>query len=129
MRRRLNFALVVAITTTISVLSLVNPGEPGRGVSMLAPVLHAAGYFLLAGALMLHFHDTDKGHLEAVGTAAGLGLLLEAVQFYLPYRIFSPEDVIVNAAGASLVVLDHRSEAVTRVVRIEDRLIERFTSR
>lgn len=93
---------------------------------MLAPLLHATGYFLLAGALMLHFHDTGKGHVEAVATAAGLGLLLEAVQFYLPYRIFSPEDVIVNAAGASLVILDHRSRAVTEIVRIEDRLIERF---
>lgn len=83
-------------------------------------------YFVLAGALLVNFHDTRKGHAEAVVAAGAIAISMEAVQIFLPYRSFSLMDFFVSLSGASLVLLDHHIDAVTWFVRAEDRVLERL---
>lgn len=127
MRQRLNLALVVGIATTIfyfSVRPIPAPTYDAGGLNA-ALVYHAAAYFVLAAALLLYFHDTPRGHVEAILTAALFGIAMESAQLFLPNRLFSPVDILVNGMGASIVLLDHRSRLVTTVIELEDRMIDR----
>lgn len=127
MRRRLNRGLAIGIAGVILAGSIVPvPGGGGTGMVRLTMLGHLTAYFLLAGALLLVFHDTPRGHVEAVAAAVGFGIAMELVQLQVPTRTFAVADVLVNMLGASLVLLDHRKRAVTRVVRWEDRLLARL---
>ncbi|MDY6777255.1 MAG: VanZ family protein, partial [Candidatus Nanohaloarchaea archaeon] len=79
-----------------------------------------------AGALLLVFNDTARGHGEAVLLAVLFGVVIEVLQGMVPYRSMAAVDVLFNTAGASLVLFDHHFDAVTRVVALEDRWIERY---
>ncbi|MFB6203748.1 MAG: VanZ family protein [Candidatus Nanohaloarchaea archaeon] len=126
MRKRINQAAVLTTAGVIAGLSLTRVSGAAGNSTGLFPVLHFLAYFGLAASLLVYFHDTERGHLEAFLAAAGFGLLLELVQSFLPYRSFSLLDITANLAGAAVVMLDHRSRAVTAVVRCEDRLIEKI---
>lgn len=125
MRQKLNLGIVVTIASLITYLSLRPvPGSVGNYVDDF--IIHLGGYFLLAGALLIYFHDTKRGHLEAIIVAAGLGLGIELLQSQIPYRYYGTDDVVANTIGASLVFLDHRSRIVTRIIEMEDRFLERI---
>ncbi len=127
MRHRFNAALVILVGLTILVLSLANPpGAVAGAASGTYQFGHFLLYFFLASALLLYFHGTPRGRVEAVLAAGVFGLGIELVQFALPFRMFSPADVMVNFLGASLVLLDHQSVAVTAVIEKEDELIEQY---
>lgn len=125
MRDRINLAAVMLIAGMIAYYSIRPLPAPdyGTGPVTLSLVYHAAAYFGLAAALLLYFHDTPKGHFEAVAAAAGFGALMEGTQFFLTTRVFSPIDAAVNLLGAAVVLLDHQSRLVTRVIRTEDRIL------
>lgn len=121
----MNLTLVAAVTAVILWGSLRPTSvAPSTGTGSSALVLHVAAYFALAGALVLYFHDTGKGLLEAALTAVIFGLAIELVQSTMQSRFFSTVDIAANAAGASLVLLDHRVNLVTEIVELEDRAIE-----
>lgn len=123
MRKRVNLLLAVAVALTITYFSLISisgSAVPDGTFSFL----HLAAYFGLAGALMLYFHDTDRGHFEAFLASGLFGLTIELVQLGIPYRSFTPQDVAINFLGASIVLLDHRVKLVTEVVELEDRVLE-----
>lgn len=123
MRQRLNLATVLTVMAVIGYYSLIPYSGSGGGFT--TPLLkHLAAYFVLAAALMVYFHDTRKGHTEAVLVAGLFGLSMEIVQNFLPIRSFGFKDILVNFAGASIVMLDHRSKIVTTIVRLEDEMIE-----
>lgn len=127
MRDALNLALAGAVAAAIATLSLA----PVEGAAAPAPAFlpylaHLAAYFLLAGALLLYFHDTPHGHVEAVVVAALAGAAVELGQAGVPGRTASLLDAAVNLAGASMILLDHRSRAVTRIVTAEDRMLARL---
>lgn len=127
MRRRVNQAVLLGVAATIVAGSVARfPGGPGGDAASLFPVLHVAAYFALAAALLLVFHDTPRGHVEAVTVAVAFGVAMEGVQLVVPHRTFAVSDMAVNAAGASLVLLDHHVDAVHRVVAWEDRLLARL---
>lgn len=129
MRTRLNQLLVVIILAIIIVLSVM-PLSPQPGPAPTIPwslLFHGSMYFFLAGALLLVFHDTTKGHLEAIIVTAVIGFSLEIVQYFLPFRSFSLVDITVNSIGASFVLFDHHIDAVSSIIHIEDRLIESVT--
>lgn len=127
MREKINQLLLAVLVVGITALSFVNPPQAASSSSgILSPVMHFTAYFLLAGALMLYFHDTTKGHVESFLIAAIFGLLMEIGQLHIPWRTFGWSDVLVNALGASVVFLDHRVGLVTWIVETEDRLIEEY---
>lgn len=128
MRNKLNLALVAAVTFTITYYSISRPvaGPVSGGSSLL---LHGLAYFGLAAALLVYFHDTEVGHIEAIAFAVIIGFSIEIVQYFLPYRHFSVIDGLTNLFGASLVMLDHRIDAVTHIISFEDRLVETVESR
>lgn len=127
MRQRVN-AMIVGGTATLiafySIRPLPTTYDTG-GVIPPAVLYHAAAYFVFASALLLYFHDTPRGHIEAILAAVMFGIVLESVQLFLPGRLFSLVDITANTLGASIIVLDHRSRLVTRVIATEDRLLDR----
>lgn len=126
MRQRVNLVLVLAIAGVIAYFSVrpLPAASYSAGGLNIALLYHAFAYFALAGALLLYVHDTMKGHAEAVAAAVLFGAGLELVQGQLPGRYFAITDMLVNTAGASLVLLDHRVAAVSWIVEKEDALLE-----
>jgi len=125
MRQRVNAMIVGGIAILIAFYSIRPlPTTYDTGAVIPPAVLyHAAAYFVFASALLLYFHDTPRGHIEAILAAVMFGIVLESVQLFLPGRLFSLVDI--TALGASIIVLDHRSRLVTRVIATEDRLLDR----
>lgn len=129
MQRRLNLALVLVIAALITYYS-TRPLPAGLYASGVDFTLfyHGTAYFLLAGALLLYFHDTTTGHVEAVLFAAAFGAILELIQYGLPTRFFSFADMAINTLGASLILLDHRARIVSQIIAWEDTLLETIFS-
>lgn len=127
MRQRLNLALVLGIAATIFYFSVRPIPAPAYDAGFNTTLLyHAAAYFAFAAALLLYFHDTPRGHVEAILTATLFGATMELLQFFITNRVFSVIDITANTLGAGLVLLDHRSRLVTSVIATEDRMIDRL---
>jgi VanZ family protein len=125
-RKKLNLlglAAVISIVTYFSVRPL-----PGTSGGSIIP-LHLIAYFVLAAAFLINFHDTTKGHIEAVSAAFLFGFFLELVQLNFPSRHFSLHDLVMNFLGASIIMLNHRVEIVSKAVELEDRMIRRALNR
>lgn len=121
MRNRFNGFLVFLLVFSITFFSVSDVGVPFSGLSV---VFHFSAYFLLAGGLLLLFHDSLYGHFEAVVLSSFTGYLMEIIQLGIPFRSFSWFDVFMNCFGALFVLLDHRIGFVSAVVRAEDRFLE-----
>lgn len=128
MRDRLNGIILAAVFSAVVYFSLAPVESPPLSDTFLPIALlwHLSFYFLLAGALLLHFHGKKYGHLEAVIIAGLTGVLLEVLQHPLPHRSsFQILDVVVNFIGASVVMFERRIPVIHRVVEFEDKLLER----
>ena len=122
MRERINQIGLIATIAVIGYGSLT----AGTPVSAGGLPIHFIAYFFLASAFLVNFHDTKKGHLEAMIASGGIALGLEIFQAFLAFRTFSLIDFAVSFAGASVITLDHHMGAVTWFVEIEDRVLEEF---
>ena len=120
MRKTVNLTALTLIGLTVAYFSLNSTGFLG----LPSLPLHLTGYFLLAGAALINFHNTTKGHLEAIATAFIFGLLLELLQTQIPSRTFSIIDLAVNLTGASLILVETRFKTVHRFIELEDKIIE-----
>ncbi len=131
MRSRVNLGLVIGIAGIITYYSVkplpTGPYDPSG--ANLTYLYHVAAYLVLAAALLLYFHDTPKGHIEAVVAASLFGAVIEVVQYGVPGRHFTLIDIGLNIFGASLVLLDHRISVVTRIIELEDRILTRILYR
>lgn len=116
----------IGLSTVIAVITYGSLASGSSPVSAGGLTIHFIAYFVLATAVLVNFHDTRQGHLEAILSAGLLALGIEAVQAFVPYRTFSLTDFAVSFAGASVITLDHHLGLVTRFVEFEDKLIERF---
>lgn len=123
MRETLNRLGLFSLVALIAYGSLASGSSPVAAGGL--PV-HFFAYFVLASAFLVNFHDTRKGHLEAILAAGLVALGIEAVQAFVPYRTFSLIDFGVSFAGASLITLDHHLGLVTWFVEFEDDVLERF---
>ena len=123
MRETLNRLGLFSLIAVIVYGSLASGSSP---VSAGGLPIHFIAYFVLSTAFLVNFHDTKRGHLEAILSAGLLALGIEAVQAFVPYRSFSMIDFAVSFAGASVITLDHHLGLVTKFVAVEDELIERF---
>lgn len=123
MRETLNGIGLFTLISLITYGSLTSGNNPvGAGGFSI----HFLAYFILSITFLVYFHDTRKGHVEAILSAGLLALGIEVVQFFIPYRSFSLADFAVSFAGASVITLDHHLGLVTRFVHFEDRMVERF---
>lgn len=122
MREKINQLGLIITILTIGYGSLT----AGTPVSAGGLPLHFIAYFVLASAFLVNFHDTKRGHLEAMIASGTVALGLELIQFFLAFRTFSLIDFAVSFAGASLITLDHHLGTVTRFIELEDRILEEF---
>ena len=88
---------VLAILLYYSIIPLIIPGEP----SFMDKVKHFFAYFLLS---FLIFMSTKNMNI-AIFIAGIYGLLMEALQFTIPFRSFSLADILVNFLGAGLILI------------------------
>lgn len=131
MRQKINLSIVILMGVIIGYLSLTSnpPIDESVASNSLIPLSilgHFFMYFLLAGSLLTYFHDTTKGHIEAFLVAITFGVLMESLQIYQPDRFFSFKDIFVNCLGASIVFLDHRINAVEKIISLENTLISKI---
>lgn len=122
MREKLN---LLGLTATVSLIVYGSLSSGGPATAGGLP-LHFIAYFVLASAFLVVFHDTEKGHIEAVIASSALALILELLQWNLPYRTFSTTDFFISAFGASLIILDHKIGIITELVNLEDKIIQTF---
>jgi VanZ family protein len=80
-----------------------NAGPPKAGIE-LDLILHCALYALLAGLVMIIFHNRKTALLLAIAMLP-LGFLLEFAQLYIRGRTFSLEDLIANSIGVVIGLL------------------------
>jgi VanZ family protein len=68
-------------------------------------IMHLLSYGILAALLFCYFdnHKFSNSILNSILIAGCIGIFIEIIQFFIPYRYFDFLDIIVNFAGASLV--------------------------
>lgn len=95
------FLLTLIIGILIFYLSITPQIEKG-GVTINSGIIkHLIAYFLLSFFI---YKTTNKKSLSFILTGT-YGLLIEAVQFTIPYRAFEILDIIVNYLGASIIFI------------------------
>lgn len=128
MRNRLNLLATLSIATIILVLSVIRipgGGSAGGSVVSLATLFHLLAYLGLAAAILITAHERESiGPLQVFLLAAGFGLAMEVFQYTIPYRSFAVNDILLNAAGASFVLIDRESFISSRAIQLEDMMIE-----
>jgi len=92
------------IAFLIGIFSVV----PGMGQGLNAGFgAHAVAYFFFSLMTGLHFRSgrTKTPLLKGALVAGFYGLLIEAVQFFIPYRCCELTDVAVNFAAALFAII------------------------
>jgi len=88
--------IILDIILYYSVVPLLIPGEP----SFMDKIKHFSAYFLLSFFIFM----STKNFKLAIFLAGTYGMLMEALQFTIPFRNFSLLDILVNFLGAALVL-------------------------
>lgn len=121
----LRWGLVLTVALALLVASISPTGSGGRvlgpfGLLGLTTWLHVIGYAGLALVLGYALVDapTDRFVLVALVAAAGYGLLIECVQFFLAHRTFDLWDAAANAVGAAVAAGAWRIVVVSDAVRL-----------
>ncbi|MEA3428437.1 MAG: VanZ family protein [Thermodesulfobacteriota bacterium] len=104
-------AMFVVWALAVAVLSVIShPGSKDLLMSVKLTssgfVVHGVAYFV---GILLCYWSFDKKNISFVLWAGLLiflfSVVLEVVQFYLPYRIFNWYDVVGNCLGVALFVV------------------------
>lgn len=99
-------AAAILVVSVVPIPTTVGESDPG-GVST-SLLFHLAGYaglaWLLATALLGGGRPVRSAGLAFAG-ASSYGAAIECVQWSLPYRTFSFDDMAVNATGVALAVI------------------------
>ena len=88
--------------TVLSVLSYSGSNDLLMSVKFTSSgfVMHGIAYFLGMLLCFLAFGAKNISFVVWTGLLVFLyGVILEVVQFYLPYRTFNPKDIIANTLG------------------------------
>jgi len=109
------WVLVVAV-----IAASVFPGIPVPNISGADKLAHAASYCLL----MVWFAGlyAPRHHGIVALSLLALGLVLEVVQWSLPYRFFEPADLLANATGVIVGLVLSISLLAGWCQRMESRL-------
>lgn len=115
---RIRWVVVALVAGAILVASVTRPtglrGALGPlGVVGLDKWLHAAAYAVLAVALAyaLAERDATAAAVTVFLAAMAFGLGVELLQAAIPYRDFSPLDLVANGVGATVVAVAWRAVA------------------
>jgi hypothetical protein len=73
---------------------------------------HVFGYFVLGALACLAFEKTLWLYLVGI---VFVGVLLEAVQYALPYRTFNPYDIVGNCLGVEISFLGLGKKSIGRI--------------
>ncbi|MFB6075351.1 MAG: VanZ family protein [Haloarculaceae archaeon] len=113
--RSVRWALVALVAATILLLSVTRSPDLARVTGPLGLVgsdkwLHAGAYAGLAAVLAYALAEQPAGRaaLLVFLAAVAFGLVVEVIQFGIPYRDFSLLDGVADAAGATLVAVSWR---------------------
>jgi VanZ family protein len=71
----------------------------GMDIPKLTPsgfFMHVAAYFLCSLLGLLAFHNVT---LKILFLVFAHGLLIEGIQYFIPYRSFNPLDIMANMSG------------------------------
>ncbi len=68
---------------------------------------HAPGYFVfsLTIALSLRAKNSNRPLIKGALMAGAYGMLIELIQFFIPYRNFELTDILFNFAAAMLAII------------------------
>ncbi|PSP80459.1 antibiotic resistance protein VanZ [Halobacteriales archaeon QS_1_68_20] len=113
-------AAAVAVAAAIFAVSVTRPPEAAAVLGPLGLVgmdkwVHAVAYGGLAVTVAYAVPARSRTRLViAVGAAVGFGLVVESVQYGLPFRSFDLVDATANATGAVLAAAVWRLLSVGR---------------
>jgi len=96
-RYRLVFWLALSIVTLLALLPLAKPVVP----LLSDKAKHVLAFFTLA-ALALRAWPGQRLFPVLAASLMLYGLLIETVQYFIPYRTFSGWDLLADAAGVGL---------------------------
>ncbi len=82
----------------------VQSAPTAAGISVL-DALHVLAYFVLATLIYLYLEKSGGKPVQAVVLAVVYGAAIEAVQFFIPFRLFSFMDVALNTVGAGFLLV------------------------
>lgn len=102
MRYLFCWSVTYAYSLFIAGISLLPLAQPRAELPFLDKFVHGLMYCLLAFLVVNTLSLSRKATMffTSFFYAFGLGLLLEIIQFFLPYRSFEITDILVNALGS-----------------------------
>lgn len=117
---RIMLAIALLVTTGLATMK----GGPVEAAHMNDKFCHLAGFFMLAWLADFSFPRAGFG-LTKILPLLGYGLLIEIIQFFLPYRSFSLLDLVADGAGIALygmalLLLGRHSVAYLRRALVRD---------
>ena len=98
------FRIAFAVTLVVVSYLAVTPKEHTVSLLVSDKLNHMAAFLVLAGLLDFSFPRVEFNITKA-GTLLGYGLLIEVVQYFLPFREFSLLDLAVDALGLAAYAL------------------------
>ena len=100
------FTIWVVAITALSVMPYSRNGAASFKLTESGLVVHFVAYFIGSVLLYLAYgKDTLFSILISSFTIFLYSVVLEVVQFYLPYRAFNPIDIAANGGGVVFFVI------------------------
>lgn len=93
--------VALSLALLLSLYLATIKGGPVEAADVNDKFAHSAGFFMLAWLCDFSFPRFGFG-LSKIVPLLGYGLLIEIIQFFLPYRTFSLLDMVADAAGIAL---------------------------
>ena len=110
MKKLIFLIVVISVFASIMLLLSINPVEPGSAQGTINDKLqHFGAFLILSFFLMLLFShkaiDFKYPYLLAIVLAIAYGILIEIIQYGIPYRSFSFLDMLADTIGSLAIIL------------------------
>ena len=102
----------ILVCTLVLILSVINIGVlPKTDVPSADKIVHTIMYFSITGMLMLNQTSYFRNQITKVQLyfaflfSVGFGILMEIIQYFLPWRSGSIYDLIANTFGTIIAII------------------------
>ena len=102
----------ILVCTLVLILSAINIGVlPKTDVPSADKIVHTIMYFSITGMLMLNQTSYFRNQITKVQLyfaflfSVGFGILMEIIQYFLPWRSGSIYDLIANTFGTIIAII------------------------